>query len=88
MSTVTTTNPIDTKTLPDARLAANVAAARSGAEELAAFQTYAQDRCVELAESGVTNDCPAHCDVLLTDDEAASGRAALARVKQHRAQHK
>ena len=44
MSTVTTTNPIDTTTLPEARLAANVAAARSGAEELAAFQTYAQDR--------------------------------------------
>ena len=68
----------------ESRLKAGLTAANSGFAELEALQRYAEDRCIELNAKGVKNDCPNHCDVVLTDDELSAGRAALARAKQRR----
>jgi hypothetical protein len=66
------------------RLRSALSASTNGAEELGALQRYADERCIELNNSGVKNDCPDHCDVVLTADELAVGRAALGRAKQRR----
>jgi predicted nucleic acid-binding protein len=71
-------------TSQEVRLRSALLNSTTGAEELGALQRYADERCIELNNSGVTNDCPDHCDVVLTDDELAVGRAALERAKQRR----
>ncbi len=69
-------------TSQEERLRAALFASTNGAEELGALQRYADERLIELNNSGVKSDCPDHRDVVLTNDELAVGRAALERAKQ------
>ena len=85
MSAVITTTPSAAPGTAESSLQQNIEAANGDAiARLAAFQTYAQDRCAELNAEGITSDCPDHCDIVLTAEELAVGRAAVERLKLRR----